>query len=97
LLKRIKKIVSPKEVSEEVVVLNIAEALGNGRAITIPTNESCILSAHENAGVNVKLTPREGSSLRGQLATKESGIVRVFLEAKFLTIFTIQWVIEWVG
>jgi hypothetical protein len=51
-------IVTLKEASEEVGIFDIVEAPGNGRAITIPTNEPRILSAHQNTeNVNAKLTP----------------------------------------
>jgi len=92
-------IVTPKEASEEVWISDIVEAAGNDRAITIPTNEPRILSAHKNTeNVNAKLTPHVSSSIRDQLATNEPGIVRVILEAKVVCFWMqrILWVTEWV-
>lgn len=94
-LATIKMIVTPKEASEEVGF--VVEAPGNNdRAIAIPTDELCIISAHKNTEtVNAKLTPRVSSSIRGQLATNKPGIVR---EAR-VTYFWMQriWVTEWAG
>ena len=99
LLATIKMIVTPKEASEEVGLIDIVEAPGNGRAITIPTNELCIVSAHKNTeSVNAKLTPHESSSIRGQLAKNKLGILRDFLEKEKVSRLMISgvWVTEWV-
>jgi hypothetical protein len=95
----IKMIVTPKEANEDVGMFDIVEAPGHDRAITIPMNEPCIVSAYKNTeNVNAKLTPQVGSSIRGQLAMDKLGIVRVILKAK-VTCFWMRrifWVTEWV-
>jgi hypothetical protein len=68
--------VTPKEISEEVGLFDIVKAPGNGRTITIPTNESCILSAYKyTEGVNAKLTPLMSSGIEGQFTTNKPSIV----------------------
>lgn len=95
----IEMIVTLKEASKQVRLLDIAEAPGDDRAVTIPTNESRILSAHKNTeSMNPKLTPRVSSSIRDQLATNQLGIVRVVFEAEVAGIWLqrIFGFMEWV-
>ena len=93
----IQTFVTPKEARKNTGLLDIVEASGNGRAITIPTNEPRIFSAYKNTeNVNAKLTPRVSSSVGGQLAMDKLSIFRITLKGKIARLWLqrIVWVAE---
>jgi hypothetical protein len=88
-----------KKASEKVGFFDIVEAPSNGHPIKIQTNKSRILSAYKYAeDMNAKLTLRVSSSVRGQLVTKKSSVIRVILKAKVVCFKSqrVLWVTEWV-